>query len=610
MKITTLLFVFLFPLLTFSLSEKTNTSLYEHMVEVNENWKYQKKSRYIEFTSFSTDIDRIQKHLLLVEQSLRERRTSHLSSIQTVNRMKMLEVLHDYAMAKKFPINTEHAVRQPYFIDKFGTHCAVGFLVKESGFGWISKDISEGQNFAYVREINSPKLIQWSKDFGFSLTELAWIQPAYMPDQTYSQIGNGANGKVTNSIGNYNTWYFSGEFDTLNNLPCLQVGMYMDGQLSCLGSGIDGEINDIDYHTINGLTVAGHFLHNGTYYPMASFQNSIWTYHAIPNRPNARATAFGSITNYRSYVAIDNLTQSGTQEIWALSSNGIWSQLAKVFGSVNEISSTGTYVGVFDSSEVWINGIPTVLHSKNILIRNYTEQWETVSGLVPDTIFTLTAKQNVLYVGGTASADIGSSGVIISSILNNIAQPIMTVSTLIPSQHYSVYCIEVVYGDIYASGDFQFSSGIIGNFGRNLAKIDPSSGTYASLGFLDSTVYTFNKVNTTLFIAGDFSLNYSSSGTQMINRLAKLDGFLELEDKDISSFFKLAIHPNPSKGNLEISGISQSELQYVEIFDMQGKLVLASTQISIDANALDAGMFVVRMTSKSGQTIQKHWVKE
>jgi hypothetical protein len=65
MKITTLLSAIIFPVITFGLHQRTEAPIYDHLMEVNENWKFQDKSKFEAFVSFDKDLDRIQKHLFL-----------------------------------------------------------------------------------------------------------------------------------------------------------------------------------------------------------------------------------------------------------------------------------------------------------------------------------------------------------------------------------------------------------------------------------------------------------------------------------------------------------------------------------------------------------------
>lgn len=605
------IFIFIsFAHSVYGLQPNQKANLYDHMLEINENWQNVEPSIYQKFISFNSDVDRIQMHLRLVEKQLLLKSTTHLTEKQESNRLSMLNVLHNYAIAKIFPINTGHSVRQPYFIDNFGTHCAVGFLVKESGFGNISKAISLSQNFAYVKEIDSPELVQWSKDFGFTLEELAWIQPTYSPTQSYSQIGQGSNGKVTHSETFQSSWFISGTFDSLDNLPCLNIGKYENGQLSCLGNGLDGEINDLTYHTSKGLIATGHILNNGYHYPFAKYLNNSWSFDSIPSRPNARATA--SWFSYSIiYVAIDHSTVPGQQEIWEFN-NGTWLLAAIVHGKVNAMDYFDGLFGVFDSVDVSENNSWVTYTSKNALLKTNSGSWQAISGIVPDTIYAFAKINNFLYVGGATSTNSGASGALISGIINGIAQPIIITSDVDSTLKYAVYDMHTNdYTSIYISGDFKTSWGT--SFCQNVGLLYPSSAIIKSMGYFDETVYSIGLVGQSFYLAGNFNSNktggMSISTYEDVNRLAKLEGYVTVNENDILNT-NFIISPNPSQGNLSILNLEEQLIESIEILDLQGKVCHTSKSTNLNLAYLKAGTYFVRIKTINGSSSTKKWIKE
>lgn len=130
---------------------------------------------------FTTDRDLIQLHLQFVENTLRINTGSGLSQKQKANRFKMLDELHHYWQEGTFPKNTGHSVRTPYFIDKWGTACAVGQLIISSGNESLAKQISVENNNGYIHNLvlEYPQIAAWAIEYGFTIDELAWIQPCY-----------------------------------------------------------------------------------------------------------------------------------------------------------------------------------------------------------------------------------------------------------------------------------------------------------------------------------------------------------------------------------------------------------------------------------------------
>ena len=123
----------------------------------------------------------IRYHLMNVEYVLRHNPSANLSAEQKSNRTKALNILHDYWTAGVFPKNTHHNITIPYFIDDFNTACAVGHLIRETGYEAVACKIAAEMNYAYIEQMPYKELPQWATQMGFAVDELKWIQPAYSP---------------------------------------------------------------------------------------------------------------------------------------------------------------------------------------------------------------------------------------------------------------------------------------------------------------------------------------------------------------------------------------------------------------------------------------------
>ncbi len=184
----------LFPLAVFLLATTMlygqDVSVREQLERLNGYWKEKHLNDPVlnEKIQLSGDVPLIQMHLSLVEKTLREKQTG-LSPRQQENRNNCLDILHDYWTNGVFPINTGHRERTPYFIDNYGTACAVGQLVIETGFGDVAKRIHDENNYAYIRDLNVqyPELQLWADANGLEMDELAWIQPGYVFNCNFNQ---------------------------------------------------------------------------------------------------------------------------------------------------------------------------------------------------------------------------------------------------------------------------------------------------------------------------------------------------------------------------------------------------------------------------------------
>ena len=105
-----------------------------------------------------------------------------VSHPNSVRRHQLLTYLEDYIQIGKFPsqfIYGSEEKRRPCFIDDVGTYCAVGYLMFRDGAEDLAAKINREQRFEYLLDMSDPALVAWQESSGFSLKELAMIQPTY-----------------------------------------------------------------------------------------------------------------------------------------------------------------------------------------------------------------------------------------------------------------------------------------------------------------------------------------------------------------------------------------------------------------------------------------------
>ncbi|MEM9821563.1 MAG: T9SS type A sorting domain-containing protein [Bacteroidota bacterium] len=162
----------------------SNVSLKDHLISLNCHWQDQDLKVPPSDAFSSSEKALIQMHLSLVEKKLRAKKTDHLTLAQQNNREQCLDHLHQYWNRGRFPINLYHPERTPYFIDDFGTACAVGHLLLSTNNDEMVDRIKKDNNYAYIKDLDRqyPELGQWAQTNGFEVEELAWIQPCYCFD--------------------------------------------------------------------------------------------------------------------------------------------------------------------------------------------------------------------------------------------------------------------------------------------------------------------------------------------------------------------------------------------------------------------------------------------
>lgn len=257
------------------------TTLFDKVSEVNKEWLTKDWDNPVLTANpvFESDEAVIQTHLFLVERYLRAHTPEGLTPSQLAKRNATLNILNQYAQRGLFPKNTNHDHRQPYFIDRYGTACAVGYLIIETGYADLANRVAKEMNYAYIREIPYPELLDWAQEYGFTVDELAWIQPGYASPATfpYNSTGTGIDGTVNTMIVDpvADVLYVGGLFET--STPQAQNLLTFNGNSWTAIGQPNGEVKNIQ--VVNGdIWVMGAFdsisgLETG---PIASWDGQNW----------------------------------------------------------------------------------------------------------------------------------------------------------------------------------------------------------------------------------------------------------------------------------------------------------------------------------------------
>ncbi|MBS1774114.1 MAG: T9SS type A sorting domain-containing protein [Bacteroidetes bacterium] len=389
------LFTLLFASL-FTLAQADN--VFDKLAEVNRYWREQKDIASIGFSqSISVhDNELIKLHLSLVEQTLRKRDCHFLTSEQKNNRLKALDILHQYWLLGNFPQNEIFGHRQPIFIDKYDNFCAVGYLVKATGFEPVSRMIAAQTNYAYVKEMKYPELTEWANKFGFTVDELAWIQPTYAPKSTTSSVGKGADGVVNELFADTSAQvlYVGGEFEkvdsaiTANNIAYIteSSGIYTWHNM---GMGVHGKVNAIAKYGSNifvagNIDSAGGIAVNNVAYWNGTSWNAAGCINGVINdlvEYKGKLYACGSMSICSAPSAIGNFA------VWNGSS---WQLILSLTGTINTMMVVDTMLylgGNFSYASTAVNAIKwnpyTGFQTFANSLRNEVKEF----GLLRDTVY-------------------------------------------------------------------------------------------------------------------------------------------------------------------------------------------------------------------------------
>lgn len=167
------------------------------------------------FQSLNTAADRLEK-FRNEDWTTFERKTwvSHLAH----RRMQHIHRLERYRDRGIFPQNEHDAIRAiPVFVDNYGTDCAVGHLIRESGNGQLVDAIADQNNLIFLTDVDTGPVVDWIALSGLLQEEAALIQPAYDPppfDAFLSELGN--TGSVSHgglTYGSFSSEVFPGDLE-------------------------------------------------------------------------------------------------------------------------------------------------------------------------------------------------------------------------------------------------------------------------------------------------------------------------------------------------------------------------------------------------------------
>lgn len=575
------------------------SSNFEYLNSINKEWGKRTMVAIPDNYEVKSDREWIQMHLRLVANYLEASTASTLIASQRTNRADLIQVLRGYANKGVFPTNHYHAERRPYFVDNYGVHCAVGFLMKESGATELVAQIRRDHNYDYIRDIKTEGVSEWAEEHGFTVDELAWIQPSYPASTPMTMILNGTNGTVNKVVDDFfhGGLILAGDFDTLDQLPCLNIGVYQNDQLSCLGGGIDGVVSHIGYkYGYDKYVVFGSFNNNGVTYPVATYDGVSWTYMEIPNRSGAVSNIGSTSTHFDFEVAIEHPSIPNSSEIWAFD-NGMWQHLCTVNGPVyaNENSDLGrVYAGHFDTVVVY-NGSGTIidtLETNNFAYTKYPNYtwYGHQSTAISDTVRSIeSVPGGQLYFGGTSGGS-NVNNVSLTRYLNGVMQPLNNLSPWSGYPPSTIYALKYVQNEsaIYIGGYYSYIFGM-GDYGMHIGKYHIVTNGFEILGYPDSTVYSIELYNGEIYLGGAFTEQYGTT----LNHLAKIDYSASLTSMSLED--NVAIYPNPVQDQFVVSFAQQDNMD-VNVYDINGKLIDRQTgthEINFNSSDWNSGVYIV-----------------
>lgn len=416
-KIPTFLLAFLmfnsFSLSANGLKPQKKASLADHLFEINKEWLKYPSNIPTKSILFQNDTERIKTHLKYVLDFLKEKDLKQLSAEQIENRSRLLNKLKAYQEAGRFPKNLYHLNRQPYFIDDFGTACAVGYLLIEDGKKTFAERLRKENNYAYIHEMDYEELPQWAEKNGFTIDELALIQPGYpcmSIDSKPLDNNIGVEGEIKWAEVTNDHLILAGDFTAIEGQSASNIVAWDGSELIDLDGGICGEITAItttgseifiggQFDICNGASDVGIARWDGTnWFSMGSVAGTINTM-IVSNGPEGQNLYVGG-----EFIKIDDFECSNLARFPINNSewNNADGELAVNF-AVNDIIKVDNRLligGAFTTLNSWEETDPDLIKPARYLAFWNYDQWDGVLDNDLSEVQTLGFYQGTIFVGG------------------------------------------------------------------------------------------------------------------------------------------------------------------------------------------------------------------
>lgn len=615
-KYTCLLFAFVLFLSSIRSSAQNFDELaplHAHLTAINGHW--QSLDVADERIAFASDADRIQRHLFEAHALLTRNTPAHFDDVQLEQRRLLLERLYAYAEARQFPVNTDHPIRTPYFVDHFGTPCAVAHLMLEAQDQQLVASVNHDFNFSYIADMPQQPIEQWASEHGFEVYELQLIQPAYgptYPTSRWRSTGANLNGPVHHLeydpvIGRT---CMAGSFDTLGMkcFACVTDG----GAVQSFNSALSGTAYDFVKDANGNYAIAGSF-------GFMRLVGSTWTAVSVTGLPNFASKAITADGDHLYFSAFDQTTNTSAVCQMHVDSTAVHI-LFTVNGPVNDLLKYSDLLiagGAFDQASgqgppLMCNNLVSIdlgsssLSNMHCNFHGYISALRTINGQI--------------YAGGdcTAETEDTASCLLVFDGVNEWNSIIDSASRYGNWMFGTNDLREIkdlfVYRDtVLVAGDLH------GNTGRGLHGLNTSSGHLQGFAHFSGSVHHLTTdLNGKLLVGGDFRSywytgnatwpGYLSSQEPVGFTAVKVDSLVGISEQPGTL---VNIFPNPTVDALHVP--VESPVLTVQVFDLSGREVEVPIQATnkkyvLDVKPLPPGMYILQMRDFSGEYVRQEFV--
>lgn len=159
-------------------------------------------------------------------------------------RAENLQRLTVYRDRGQFPLNEGHADHAvPIFVDRHDTPCAVGHLMRESGWEEQVDSIARDNLFVCLTDVRRGVALDWTLQSGLTAEEAALVQPAYDPPVAQVTLAEAPNFGFASNI-RVRKFEYRGGLPLIPNIPFPVQPAWTDVDATTVGLRSDfGELS-------------------------------------------------------------------------------------------------------------------------------------------------------------------------------------------------------------------------------------------------------------------------------------------------------------------------------------------------------------------------------